>query len=255
MLHCIGIEVLPRRIRATIDEFNAQPAFRSIIAQSSQRTMRLIRSSQELEREILDTHSTHSVEQTDSVRKGDCQGWSEDKWQKSFKQAMEIHVDENDLTKDFRQAQNTDLTDLMYWWKQYKEHRQTRSIWGEYFRSNLDWNWDPSGSLKCLFRLPTGWSPSRKKDIVPSTVAVGDEAAPGGILDISIGRCSGEPIREVRVKYETETGETRYRTFLHCPSLEDVALDNCHVVHDPGDGGNHEVKEMRCSDGGSKEET
>lgn len=234
---------------------NKSRFFLSMESSSVQRAVRLLESAEELERAVLNSYVICEAARFYTLQKGDCREWSEVRWQRSLDSAKKMEAEESDRTKEFRLARKYGLTDPISGWKRYKRLCQLRSVWGEYLRSDLNWDWDPSGSLKHLFRLPPGYAPSRKKDIVLLTVIVGDQAAQDGVLDVSIGRSSGEPIRKVRVKYETETGETRYRTFLHCSSLEDASLDNCRIKHDHGNGGHLKVEEVHCSNGGSEEET
>ena len=74
-----------------------------------------------------------------------------------------------------------------------------RNIWGQVLRSNFDWDWDLSGSLKRLFKIDTPLQ--------------GKLSLTGNNLDVSIAtRCDGPP-KEIRVAYMTETGETKYQTY------------------------------------------
>ena len=75
-----------------------------------------------------------------------------------------------------------------------------RNRWGQVLRSNLDWDWDLSSSLKRLFKIDTPLQ--------------GKLSLTGNNLDVSIAtRCDGPP-KEIRVAYKTETGETTYQTYI-----------------------------------------
>lgn len=153
---------------------------------------------------------------------------SKEEWQRSLDRARSVPVVENDLTREYleaRQVSYVDPTTLCYW-KGYKKLQRKRHRMGEYCRSNLDWDWDLSSSLKRLFRIDRPRSSSRPEGAVHQ----GDKGVPtihrginGGTLEVSIHEKAPNVLEKVvRIRYETEAGEVRYKTFHAEPSVEDV---------------------------------
>lgn len=60
------------------------------------------------------------------------------------------------MTEEYEQAIVRNSSNDRYWassnWIRYKASCKARHAWGEYLRSNFDWDWNPSQSLKQVFR-------------------------------------------------------------------------------------------------------
>ena len=134
--------------------------------------------------------------------------WSEEKLQHSLNRAQQAHVSRNKSSKEFRNARITDDSDENpYWyWRLYKRRCHWRHKWDQFLRSNLDWDWDLSSSLKKLFKIdsPPHGQPSLK----------------GDSLDLLITTdCDGPP-KEIRVAYKTKDGEIRYQAYTALSGIE-----------------------------------
>lgn len=106
---------------------------------------------------------------------------------------------------------------------------------GEYCRSNLDWDWDTASSLKRLFRID--W-PSKSprpecpmQHVCPSLSAkpglpIALRGADGRTLNVTIPERRPELLDKIRLRYDTETGEVKYRTFYPRSPVEDVSTSS-----------------------------
>lgn len=151
---------------------------------------------------------------------------SEEEWQRSLDRARSVSVVENDVTRRFLEARQAKGWFPTLEWKCYKKLQRKRHRMEEYCRSNLDWDWDPSSCLKRLFRIDRPRSSSRTE----GAGHLGDKGVPtihrginGGTLEVSIPEKAPNVLEKVvRVRYKTEAGEVRYKTFHAEPSVEDV---------------------------------
>lgn len=122
-----------------------------------------------------------------------------------------MHVLESEATKEFLEARRALLG-----WEHYKAICQMRNLWGEYLRSNLDWDWDTANYLEHLFKLP--------EETIPPTAQIATVSLNAGMPDTWKISTEVSLPKEVKIVYKSATGETKYKTFMPCPSSEDVAL-------------------------------
>lgn len=146
----IARDVLPRRIRTEVVDLIQ--VFHHNLDAYRRRALRLVSSSEELEREIRDNawKEAKSESPLDLITPDD-EALSIERLQYSLLKAQQVQA-RGPLTEEFVSARFAGM-ERMQAWKEYKEHCQLRHTWGEYFRSNLDWDWDPSHSLKHLYGI------------------------------------------------------------------------------------------------------
>lgn len=159
---------------------------------------------------------------------------SEDELRRSLDRAQSIPVAESELPREFLRAREPPSWDPSYlwYWKSYKERQLKRYHMGEYCRSNLDWEWDTGSCLKRLFRIDRP-----KKCPNPDCAKQRGDMGLLAMIDVPLARCGTDGralnmaipgkgrnlLEKIHVRYETETGEVRYKTFYAGPSVEDVA--------------------------------
>lgn len=69
----------------------------------------------------------------------------------SLDRARQVQVCENKVTEEFIHSRDDEDSGVVEW-LQYRGWHHTRRLWSEELRSNLDWDWDLSSSLKHLFK-------------------------------------------------------------------------------------------------------
>lgn len=127
----------------------------------------------------------------------------------TLSQARCAHVFKSGATREFLEARRG-------WdsWILYNERCQMRHEWGIYLRSNLDWDWDVAGCLEGLFELP--------ENVTSPTATIATVSLDVRNVDTwNISTESSLP-RKMKVTYKSGTGEMKYKTFVSCPSSEDV---------------------------------
>lgn len=110
-------------------------------------------------------------------------------------------------------------------WRFYKERCRDRRILGELCRSNLDWDWDPSSSLQRLFKIDKPKKAQNREGttqekVYPATIH--DSGFDKGTSDVVILEKGPSVQDKVRIWYETETGEVKYKTFVVYESVKDI---------------------------------
>lgn len=236
--------VLPRRHREIywIDE---HPIGQSLIEVEKKRVHRLSRSLNELEREVwgcslqINTYASQSGKVADpfwhSLSDFGSKWWMH--WKSTLERARKVQVPRNDLTKEFREARriglerdpsirpddrwrNVDVDDRN--WGHYQLRCCSRHKWGQYLRSNMDWDWDLGACMQRLFIIEKQTRVGPSPDAQATTVSmpgIDVDARTAGTLKISMGEAQGSVLKEVHVTYKTTTGETQYLTFTApCPS-------------------------------------
>lgn len=191
------------------------------------RTNRLLKSLDELEREIRDSkfssdykdirtclllllieeaHIYHIVpNRTYTQRQADL--------------ARCANVLESAATKEF-------LKERKDWfrWTMYKDLCLIRHAWGVYLRSSLDWDWDTASCLERLFKLPD--------EVVPQTALIASIDLDAAEADTWIISTKASLPKQMRVAYRSASGKMEYMIFLHSPSIGDVvsADESTHVT-------------------------
>lgn len=176
------------------------------------RSARLLSSFGEVYWEILDStlRCRYPVTKIDEIKEHSSEGW-EIGARRTLYRARQVQVSEDEVTKEFRDARSE------FWemghrktldvWDNYKHYCHRRNTWAPYFRSNFDWDWDISGSLKRLYKFDNPTQPVTNHR--PPT----DIAADGTRWNITASDSQKDIPVEVRIIYTTETGETQYMTF------------------------------------------
>lgn len=150
----VSRDVLTRRVRLT----DPKRLFDAFISTSASRVLRLLYHPIELEAEAY--CSRPSARQLSEVIISDEEYLSKDNLQDSLEKAQHAHVRSGPFTEEFMRARYAG-EETMQTWKEYKRNCRMRSRWGEYLRSNLEWDWDLSFVMKRLF-----YNPVRKNSMV-----------------------------------------------------------------------------------------
>ena len=192
------------------------------------RTLRLLRNVDELEREVLDSNPSHgsrlSASQEDTNEAGIQLSDEELRQALQLARSAKLTVPRNNKTDEFYVA----CEEEDWGWKGFKEKCRNRRAWGEYFRSELDWDWDLAGSLKRMYKLPRISSkPSpgptqHGESQFPSSCACPDSEPNPSTGTLKDGRLHVEtvvdgPVNEVQVPVRSSTGEITYKTFFADP--------------------------------------
>lgn len=173
-----------------------------MINSAQQRTQRLLRSFNELEREVRGRASQESISTLqlkvdtdpfwDTLDDFGDEWW--DCWDSRLRGARRMQVPENDLTEEFREARGMMLdlpldADDDWWdekknWAHYQLRCGSRHKWGQYLRSNMDWDWDLGGCLDRLFRLEKQIQVPNEQTVPASSPAIDVSEGSGGTLKI-----------------------------------------------------------------------
>lgn len=137
----------------------------------------------------------------------------------SLNRARQVQVCENDLTQDFILSRNIEQLGANDW-IQYTNDRQTRRLWSEEFRSNLDWDWDPSSSLKRLFEVDRESTPN----ISVSAVANGPHITVF-ISSSHANTLEKVDVRIARVSEDSKKDESDFWTCIPITIENDAVLD------------------------------
>lgn len=225
--------VTPRRNREENKDIHH---IESLIEAAKQRTWRLLRSFDALEIEVRGCTSQSNYCTTQFKITADPH-WNllddfGDEWWKCWKitldRARRVRVQENGLTEEFREARRLGLEDKYECrnWAKYQLRRTSRHKWGQYLRSNMDWDWDLGTCMRRLFKVePTREGHSPATQCSPATYSEIDmDEKQGATWRLE---AQGRLPKEVQIAYKTETGETQYMSFAptypsarHCPTSE-----------------------------------
>lgn len=236
----LDTNVLPRRYRRAAKLAKHNPILQGLIEVAEQRANRLLRSFDELEREVWGT--TSQADFSTSQFKVDAdperissglENFGEERWcfwKRTLDQALKVQVPENCLTEEFREARriglDRDISDSheFRWrtvmnddrnWAHYQLRRGTRYKWGQYLRSNMDWNWDLGTCMKHLFKI---WNLTQEgpaaHSISTSSPAVHLVVVPGESWSILAEEAHSALPKEVKIAYKTKVGKTQYSLFV-----------------------------------------
>lgn len=133
----------------------------------------------------------------------------EDRIEYTLSLARCAYVPESEATKEFMEARRH-----FYDWSSYKQQCRVRHEWGVYVRSILDWDWDTASCLERLFELP---------EAVVQTAPIATVSLHAGKADTWNVSTEATMPMQINVPYKSASGETKYKTFVSCPSSEDVA--------------------------------
>lgn len=242
-----NITALPRRYREATEWYDEAPPIQNLIEAAKQRTWRLLRSFDELEREVWgcvsQNNSFTSPGKMDAIpfwlRHDDFGEIWWKHWESTLTRARRVQVPENVLTEEFREARRIGLKGdpavEEKWrfdcdernWPHYKLYRLSRHKWGQYLRSDMDWDWDLGSCMKRLFKIEkqtrVGSSPGTQISSASRT-GIDVDAGTEGTLNISMGEAQGSLPREVNIAYKTRTGDTHYLTFTQPSSLVQLSV-------------------------------
>lgn len=230
----IHLYIFPRRIRNTTSIGNTPIILRSYLAICTARNRRLLASLDGLRREASDSKALKYGSLLKPLIDPPFIDESGDEWQRSLDRARSIPVVKNDMTREFLRARDPYCwgPDSLWFWERHKRLLRQRHRMGEYCRSNLDWDWDTGSCLKRLFRIDrskncpnTECAKQQQGTGVSATidVPVAGVGTDGRALNMAIPGKGRNLLEKIHVRYETETGEVRYKTFYPGPSVEDVA--------------------------------
>lgn len=226
--------ILPRRYREAAKSAEDIPIVQGLIESTKQRTWCLLRSFDELEREVWGwANNFKSQSEIDADPLCDSPYNFGDVWWKRWRCALErarrAQVPENNLTEEFRKyrrvrVERDPTQDPEDWcrnvgrrWGYYHQRRKMRYKWGRYFLSNMDWDWDLGTCMKRLFKiekpnrvgpLPDAHSTSA------SSPAIDMDVVPGESWSILAEEARAMAPKEVKIAYKTKDGRTQYTSFV-----------------------------------------
>ena len=224
---------LPRNVRATSKgRFNNPPIVERLVESFTPRTLRLLLNADELEREVLDSSPSHgsllSVSQEEA--NGVENELSDEELQRTLQLARSarLNVHRNNMTKEFHEACEEEDWSSYKGWGGFKENCRNHHAWGEYFRSELDWDWDLAGSLKRMYKLPRnrskpspGLTQHGEYQFLSSCACPDSVRTPptcnltDGLLRVKAA--VDGPVKEVQVEVRLPTGEITYQKFIAAP--------------------------------------
>lgn len=197
-------DALPRCIRRSC-RLNGTNPFQSLVDASARRSMRFLSSFSILESEIQD--SRERINNSASLSKADSEEYAYRDERQPFQKVILkdglLHFDMS-LFFDYFHRENSHYTN----WKR-KDDIRFRRRWGEYFRSNMDWDWDVKTCFENLFKLEAD--------------EPGDSVDDTETLILIMGARPKAKLQKVKLAYPDEMGKIVYETFLACPSVEDAA--------------------------------
>lgn len=208
-----------------------------LLKASIHRTQRLLRSFNELEREVYGISLESNIPASHSKIDADPHWLSIDvfgdewwePWKKALERARRVQVPETFMTEEFREArriglERDPLCDPHDWrldaihdqrnWCYYQLRRGSRHKWGQYLRSNMDWDWDLRTCMKRLFKESHLEQSLAVHEAPASSPTIGVAASPEGALQLSFGRVQVGTPKEVQISYETEDGKMQYMSFV-----------------------------------------
>lgn len=218
----LRLDALPRRHREATEWGEDAPPIQRLIEAAKQRSRRLLRSFNELEREVWGCASRTNISTSQLEIVGHPHWISADDfgdewwkhWKNTLERARKVQVSETVLTEEFREVRRLGLRRESWYrhWAGYQLLRLTRQKWGQYFRSDMDWDWDLGTCMKHLFDVEQtreGKSPAAQSSPAPySKIDVKAEKGTTWRLE-----AQGSLPREVQIAYKTETGKTLYMSF------------------------------------------
>lgn len=147
----------------TVDRYGDPPILRNYakmyIDASVKRTYRLLTSFDELKHELRCSVSNAEFASPSGLPDPRAPVETYESLLSSLNRARQVQVVKNDLTLDFILSRDIDQLGVNDW-LEYRGDLHTRRLWSEEFRSNLDWDWDPSSSLKRLFEVDRESTPN-----------------------------------------------------------------------------------------------
>lgn len=229
------LNVLPRRIRNTTPNGDDPLIFQSCLNLSTTRTRRLLASPDELRRESGDSIKLGYDSFSDGMYNPSSEEKSEEELRHSHRRAQCTPVIENTTTGEFlcyRDNPHWESNDFKSW-GYYNNIRVMRHHTSEYCRSNLDWTWDTACSLKHLFRIDKPKTTPRSEseaqlplsatlDLADSDIGINRNNLTLGVTIPRSGIDTGL-LGKVRIRFQSESGEVRYKTFYAGPSGDEEA--------------------------------
>ena len=212
--------------------FDDPPIVERLVESFIPRILRVLRNVDELEREVLDSSPSHgsrlSVSQEDTNEAGIQLSDEELRQALQLARSAKLTVPRNNKTEEFYVVCEEKDWGSDWGWKGFKEKCRNRRAWGEYFRSELDWDWDLAGSLKRMYKLPRDRSkpspgPTKHGESqFPSSCACPDSEpnpSTGNLKDerLHVETVVDGPVNEVQVPVRSPTGEITYKTFFAGP--------------------------------------
>lgn len=236
----LSIDVLPKSHRDVTKWGYINPIAQGLADSAEQRTRRLLKSFDELEREVWGCASQINIFTSQLKMYADPvwvflddfgdKWWGY--WNSTLDRALRVQVPENRLTEEFREARRIGLENREIWsngynernWAYYELRRISRHKWGQYIRSNMNWDWDLGACLNLLFKIEKltheGQSPAAHSESAPCpAVAMGSVA--GESWSILAEAAHVILPKEIKIAYKTKGGKTEYISFVPASSSPD----------------------------------
>lgn len=237
--------VFPRRHRDATKQDGDNPIFQGLLESAEQRTLRLFRSFDELDREVWGSASHPSISTSQSKTDADpcwyslhsfgALWWNH--WKSTLGRACSVQVPDNDITEEFREARRHGLgrdpshepgdrrqrkvVDDDKNWVYYQLRRASRHRWGQYLCSNMDWEWDLGACMERLFtaekQIREGPSTAGRRTSA-SSIEIDMGVVPGESWSLMAEEAHGILPKEVKISYRTKDGRTQYMLFVPASS-------------------------------------
>ena len=246
---------MPRSERSTPTTNGIQYSISQMMHRHTRRTHRLLSSFSELQWEVHNAATLFRAGDTVKEVRFSIHGeLSDDFLRDTLRRARNVVVPENDLTREFLDARVPEFhkgKERIWNWKWYKLKCRYQHQWGQYLRSNTDWDWDVAGSLRRLFRIKSSATTvshyiSRSSTAVPECKSM--HVSKEGKLSVAVERIP----KVVEIQYKTASGKKRYKSVPVNISTEDVSY-TASLDDVPGSIGENVQRETGCSKGNNGE--
>lgn len=145
-------------------------------------------------------------------------------WRGTMERARKVQVQKSSLTKEFIEARRIGLEfdpeeELLRKynkrnWAYYQLRRSSRHLWGQYLRSNMDWDWNLGTCMRHLFKV------ERRTRVGPAFSSPEINVDAEGEETWNLKAQETLP-NEVRIAYETKDGEMQYVSFVPASSISE----------------------------------
>lgn len=210
--------VYPRKIFQTVDRYADPPILRNYIKMyvdaSVKRTCRLLTSFDELKHELRCSVSNAEYASPSGLPHPIAPVEGYDSLLSSLDRAQQVQVCENKVTEEFIHSR-----DEVAEWSQYRRWHHTRRLWSEEFRSNLDWDWDLSSSLKHLFKEDKDPLQATSR-LTPNAVGLSVSAVSNGphitvfIESTNVNKLEKVDVRITTTSEDSEKDKSKFSTCL-----------------------------------------
>ena len=233
----IFFDHLPRSMRTTItdDERQDHSIIERLVELSTPRALTLLKNVDELQRDVISISLSHGTGGGPLPVRGNTgrlyDNLSDEESQRTLNLARRAHRNarpgshywgssSNPAYRFHNICEEKDSSNALLNWRSYKGSCRHRHAWGQFFRSNLDWDWNLASSLKRMYKLPRKREGLLTDSSLNSCYLEANACQPAqptasltnGILEAAFDMPE-QPVEEVRVAYRSPTGESLYKTF------------------------------------------